>query len=320
MQIPKLEKRPKTHKYHNYEIEDDYNYLEENWQEIVKDPKLLPKNIASYIADENKYADEYLKDTKEIQDVLFKEIRGRIKEDETSVEVKHKDYFYYSRYRKKNKDQGHYSLACRKFKSMDGPEEIIFDGDLEAKGTKYFSYTTALSLNQDMLCVGTDKIGNEEYLTIVRDIKTKKILTKDIIKTSGNFVFAKNDYLFYTVLEQKTRRPYRIMRHSLGDDPKNDIIVFEEKDPSFFVSCSLSYNDRFLYIDTSQHDTDEIWFFECDQKIPKLRLIKKRELDFEYDVSYHPESNRFFILTNKNKAVDYKIMEVSTDNPKVENW
>ena len=127
MQTPKLEKQPKTHKFHNYVIEDDFNYLEANWQEIVKNPKLLPKKIANYIADENKYADEYLKDTKEIQDILWKTHRGRIKEDETSVEVKYKDYFYYSRYRKKNKDQGHNSIACRKYKSMKEPDEIIYD-------------------------------------------------------------------------------------------------------------------------------------------------------------------------------------------------
>ena len=122
MQPPKLEKIPKKHKFHSYEIEDDYNYLEENWQEIVKDPEKLPKKIADYITAENKYADEYLKDTKEIQDTLWKIHRGRIKEDETSVEIKHKDYFYYSRYRKKNKDQGHYSNACRKHKTIKAPE------------------------------------------------------------------------------------------------------------------------------------------------------------------------------------------------------
>ena len=88
MQPPKLEKRPKKHKFHNYVIEDNWNYLEENWQEIVKDTKKLPKKIADYIADENKYANEYLKDTKEIQDILWKIHRGRIKEDETSVEIK----------------------------------------------------------------------------------------------------------------------------------------------------------------------------------------------------------------------------------------
>ena len=151
MHTPKLEKKPKKLKFHNYEIEDNYNYLEENWQEIVKNPKLLPKKIADYLAAENKYADEYLKDTQNIQDILYKEMRARIKEDEVSVEVKHKDYYYYSRYRKKNKDQGHYSLSCRKFKSMDAPEEIVFDGDLEARGTKYFSYSTALSLDQKKL-------------------------------------------------------------------------------------------------------------------------------------------------------------------------
>ena len=96
MQPPKLEKIPKKHKFHSHEIEDDWHYLEEGWQEIVKDPTKLPKKIKDYIAAENRYADEYLKDTKEIQDTLWKIHRGRIKEDETSVEIKHKDYFYYS--------------------------------------------------------------------------------------------------------------------------------------------------------------------------------------------------------------------------------
>ena len=160
---------------------------------------------------------------------------GRIKDDEQSVEMKYRDYFYYSRHRKKGKDQGNYALACRKFKSMDAPEEIIFDGDLESRDTKYFSPATGLSLCQKYLAIATDKIGNEEYDLIIRDIKTKKILSKDI-KTSGNFVWAKNDYLFYTVLN-KERRPYKIMRHSLGGDPQKDIKIFEEKDPSFFVSC-----------------------------------------------------------------------------------
>ena len=319
MQPPKLEKIKKTHTFHSYEIEDDWHYLEKGWQEIVKDPTKLPKKIKDYIAAENKYADEYLKDTKEIQDTLWKIHRGRIKEDETSVEIKHKDYFYYSRYRKKNKDQGHYSIACRKHKTMKAPEEIIYDGDDEAKGNKYFSYTSALSLNQDKLAIGTDTTGNEEYLMTVRDIKTKKILTNQPIKTSGNFFFAKNDWIYYTVLD-KERRPFQVKRHTLGDDPKNDIVIYTEKDPSFFVSAGLSHDDKFIYIDTSQHDTDEVYFFECDEKFPKPRLIKKRELDFEYDVSYHPESNSFYILTNKDNAIDYKLMQVSTKNPEVENW
>ena len=93
MQTPKLEKQPKTHKFHNYVVEDDFNYLEANWQEIVKNPKLLPKKIANYIADENKYADEYLHDTKEIQDILWKTHRGRIKEDETQLKLNIKTTF-----------------------------------------------------------------------------------------------------------------------------------------------------------------------------------------------------------------------------------
>jgi len=288
MEPPKLEKRSKKHKFYDYEIEDDYNYLEENWREVVKNPKLLKKNIANYISAENDYADTYLKDTQKIQDILWKEMRGRIKENEQSVEMKYGDYFYYSRHRKKGKDQGNYALACRKFKSLDAPEEIIFDGDLESRGTKYFSPSTGLSLCQKYLAIATDKIGNEEYDLIIRDIKTKQILSKDI-KTSGNIVWAKNDYLFYTVLN-KERRPYKVMRHSLENDPKKDMTVFEEKDPSFFVSCSLSHDDKFLYIHTSQHNTDEIWFFRCDQEEPKQRLV------------------------------DYKIMEVDADNPSPENW
>lgn len=320
MQPPKLEKVPKIHKFHGTEIEDDYFYLEENWQEIVKNPKLVPKKISEYIAAENSYADSFLKDTREIQDLLFKEMRARIKEDEQSVEMGYRNFYYYSRHRKKNEDknEGNYSLSCRKFKTMEAPEEIIFDGDLEAKNTRYFSPITGVNLTQNYLAIATDKIGNEEYNLIIRDIKTKKIISKDI-KTSGNFVWAKNDYLFYTVLN-KERRPYKVKRHSLGNDPKKDITVFEEKDPSFFVSCGLSNDDRFMYIETSQHDTDEIYFFESGQEVPKPILIKKRELNFEYDVNYHPESNRFFILTNKDNAIDYKIMEVDADNPSVKNW
>jgi oligopeptidase B len=176
MQPPKLEKRPKKHKFWNHEIEDSHYYLEENWQEIIKNPKLLPQSIQDYIAAENQYANNYFKDTKEIQDILFKEMRGRIKEDERSVEMKYGDYYYYSYFRKKNKDQGHYSLSCRKFKNMKTKEEIIFDGDLEAKETKskYFSSATGLSLCQKYLAIGTDKIGNEEYNLIIREIKTKK--------------------------------------------------------------------------------------------------------------------------------------------------
>ena len=145
---------------------------------------------------------------------------------------------------------------------------------------KYFSYTTALSLNQDKLAIGTDTTGNEEYLMTVRDIKTKKILTKQPIKTSGNFFFAKNDWIYYTVLD-KERRPFQVKRHALGDDPNdNDIVIYTEKDPSFFVSAGLSHDDRFIYIETSQHDTDEVYFFECDEKSPKPRLIKKTRVRF----------------------------------------
>ena len=314
MKVPYLKKKLELKTCHNREWEDNYSWIHQNnILEVLRDKTKLDPEVKKYLDDENIYADHHLKDTKNLQKKLFDEIKGRIKLDDESLPYKDHTYEYWT----KTTAIGNYSIKLRKKINSDIEEEI-WNGDEEKNNlkTEYFGVgDLEVSNNDKYLGYSLDTKGSEYYSIFIRDIKTKKIITKEITETSGGITFSLDDkFIFYSKLDEN-HRARKIYRHEIGNFNDQDELIFEEKSEAFTVSIGLSSDEKYYFINTSDHNTSEQYYFNENEDKPLPKLIMKRERGTIYSVSSW--DGRFYNHTNKD-AEDFKI-DV-TDNLENQNW
>ena len=310
MNIPKLGKKPITKSCHGISWKDDYAWIhQENILEVLKDSSKLLPEVRKYLEEENSFTEKSLSDTKSLQKKLFKEIKGRIKLDDESLPFKDKKYEYWTKITK----EGDYSKKLRK-KIGDDKVEIYWDGDIEAKGKKFFNTgDISVSNNDELLGYSVDEKGSEYFTIFIREISSKKITEEPIPDTSGLITWSYDDkYFFYTKLD-KFHRARKIYRHKLGSPISQDELIFEEEDEKFTCGIGTSSDEKFYFISTSEHTTSEIYFFSKDEIKPKLFL--KRENGVEY--SLDSWNGYFWIHTNKD-AKDFKICRCK--NESIDQW
>ena len=314
MKIPQLKKKPERKSCHNVAWEDNYSWIhQENILEVLKDgSKLLPE-VRKYLEEENSYTDHILRDNKEIEKKLFHEIKGRIKLDDVSLPFKDIRYEYWT----KTTTKGNYSIKLRKKIGSDEIEEI-WNGDKEKEKlkTEYFGIgDLEVSYNDKYLGYSLDLKGSEYYTIYLRDILSGKEITERIEETSGSITFSLDDkYIFYSKLDE-FHRPRKIYRHKIGTSIKNDELIFEEKSEAFTVGISLSSDEKYFFITTSDHNTSEQYYFKVNEHKPEPKLIKKRKRGIIYSISSW--NNYFYCHTNED-AEDFKI-ERCSDLSK-QNW
>ena len=308
MKIPQLEKKPELKSCHNVTWEDNYSWIHQNnILEVLKDSSKLLPEVRKYLEDENNYTEENLKDTKEYQKKLFDEIKGRIKLDDESLPFKDKNYEYWT----KTTTKGNYSIKLRKKIGSNNVEEI-WNGDKEKEKlkTEYFGVgDLEVSYNDKYLAYSLDLKGSEYFTIHVRDIKTNEIITDKIENTSGSILFSLDDrFIFYSKLDEN-HRPKKIFRHEIGKSIEEDLLIFEERTPAFTVSIGISADEKYYFINSSDHNTSEKYYFKSNESLPKPKIVRKREKGIIYSVSSW--GGYFYIHTNKG-AEDFKI-ERSTD-------
>ena len=314
MKIPQLKKKPERKSCHNVAWEDNYSWIhQENILEVLKDgSKLLPE-VRKYLEEENNYTNHILKDNKEIEKKLFHEIKGRIKLDDVSLPFKDIRYEYWT----KTTTKGNYSIKLRKKIGSNEIEEI-WNGDKEKEKlkTEYFGIgDLEVSYNDKYLGYSLDLKGSEYYTIYLRDILSGKEITEKIEETSGSITFSLDDkYIFYSKLDE-FHRPRKIYRHKIGTSIKNDELIFEEKSEAFTVGISLSSDEKYFFITTSDHNTSEQYYFKVNEHKPEPKLIKKRKRGIIYSISSW--NNYFYCHTNED-AEDFKI-ERCSDLSK-QNW
>ena len=303
MKIPHLKKKSEIKTCHNISWEDDYSWIhQDDILEVLKDSKKLNPEVRKYLEEENSYTDFHLSDTKTIQKKLFDEIKGRIKLDDESLPFKDFDYEYWS----KTTTKGNYSIKLRKKIGTNNIEEI-WNGDEEKEKLKveYFGVgDLEVSFNDKYLGYSLDTKGSEYYTIYIRDINTKKLVTEKIEETSGSITFSLDDqYVFYSKLDEN-HRPRKIYRHKLGTKVSEDQLIFEEKSEAFTVGIGLSADDKYFFINSSDHNTSEQYYFDVNEKNPKPKLIKKRQRGILYSVNSW--DGKFYNHTNEN-AEDFKV-------------
>lgn len=312
MNIPKLRKQPIIKSCHNINWEDEYSWIhQENILEVLKDgSKLLPE-VKEYLIEENTHTENVMADTKELQKKLFNEIKSRIKLDDESLPYKDKKYEYWTKVTK----EGNYSKKLRR-KIGEKNIETYWDGDLEAKGKKFFNTgDIAVSNNDELLAYSVDDKGSEYFTIFVRHIADNQIIEEPIPDTAGGITWSYDDkYFFYSKLD-KFHRPRQIYRHKLGSKVKDDELIFEEKDERFTCGIGTSSDEKFYFISTSEHTTSEVYFFTKDQTKPEPKLILKRKEGVEYSID---SWNGYFWMHTNQDAKDFKISRCKHDE--LNNW
>ena len=314
MKVPHLRKKPETKSCHNITWEDNYSWIhQKDILEVLKDKEKLDPEVKEYLIQENNHTDYHLKDTKKLQKNLFNEIKGRIKLDDESLPYKDHTFEYWT----KTTTEGNYSIKLRKKINTSKIEEI-WNGDKEKEklGVEYFGIgDLEVSHNDRYLAYSLDTKGSEYYTIFIREINTKKIITKEIIETSGSITFSIDDkFIFYSKLDEN-HRARKIYRHKIGNFNGHDDLIFEEKNEAFTVGISLSSDEKYYFITSSDHNTSEQYYFKIDEKNPKPKLIKKREKGILYSISSW--NGKFYNHTNKN-AEDFKV-DIS-ESLESQNW
>ncbi len=317
MKIPQLRKKPEIKSCHNISWEDNYSWIhQKNILEVLQNRKKLNPEVEDYLNQENAYTEYHLKDTKVLQKELFNEIKGRIKLDDESLAFRDHTYDYWT----KTTVEGNYSIKLRKKINSEEIEEI-WNGDKEKEklGVQYFGVgDLEVSNNDKFLAYSLDTKGSEYYTIYIREIETNKIVTRKISETSGSIIFSLDDkYIFYSKLDEN-HRARKIFRHEIGNNEKNDDLIFEEKSEAFTVSIGLSSDEKYYFISSSDHNTSEQYYFDVNEINPKPKLIQKREKGILYSVSSW--NGNFYMHTNKN-AEDFMIVKSSNINfDKFENF
>ena len=303
MKIPQLKKKPELKSCHNTTWEDNYSWIhQDNILEVLKDSSKLLPDVRKYLEEENNFTEHNLKDTKKYQKILFDEIKGRIKLDDESLKFKDKEYEYWT----KTTAVGNYSIKLRKKIGSDKVEEF-WNGDEEKEKlkTEYFGVgDLEVSYNDKLLGYSLDLKGSEYYTIYIRNIDSQKLVTEKIEETSGSITFSLDDqYFFYSKLDE-FHRPRKIFRHKIGSSVKDDELIFEEKSEAFTVGISLSSDEKYFFITTSDHNTSEQYYFEVTEKNPKPKLIIKRKKGVIYSVN---SWDGYFYCHTNDDAEDFKI-------------
>ena len=303
MKIPQLKKKPELKSCHNTTWEDNYSWIhQDNILEVLKDSSKLLPDVRKYLEEENNFTEHNLKDTKKYQKILFDEIKGRIKLDDESLKFKDKEYEYWT----KTTAVGNYSIKLRKKIGSNTVEEF-WNGDVEKEKlkTEYFGVgDLEVSYNDKLLGYSLDLKGSEYYTIYIRNIASEKLVTEKIEETSGSITFSLDDqYFFYSKLDE-FHRPRKIFRHKIGSSVKDDELIFEEKSEAFTVGISLSSDEKYFFITTSDHNTSEQYYFEVTEKKPKPKLIKKRKKGVIYSVN---SWGGYFYCHTNDDAEDFKI-------------
>ena len=301
--IPKINKILNVVKIHNEELIDNYSWIKQkNWKEVILDPNKLNTPVKKYLDEENLFKEEQLKDIKHIEKKLFEELKSKIKNEDNSVPKKDGDYYYAYKYNKNSE----YPIYYRK-NIKNNFEEIILDCEKKSKTHSYFNVAAiSHSHNHKHLAYNIDTNGSEYFSIFIENIETKEILSPEIKNTTGDIIWSlDNNYIFYVGLDQN-HRPTKVFKHKIGSDSEKDLLIYEEKDPSFFCSINLSKTKKYLFIRTADHETSEYLFINLKLNQTTPILFKKRIKKIEYDLEHH---EKFFVIsTNIDNAKNFKIM------------
>ena len=280
---------------------DPYHWLRD-------DARARPE-VLDYLKAENDYTAAMLRPTAALQQQLYDEIVARIKQDDSSVPVLDRGYWYYSRYETGKQ----YPVYCRrrdKAGAMDGPEEVLVDGNERAKGLTYYrTGSLQVSRSGKLLAFTEDRVGRFQYRLYVRDLETGQMLSDSAENIEAGVKWANDDRtMFYVAKDPTTLRSFRVYRHVLGEPADKDTLIYEEKDTSYYTNIYATKSREYIVVYLTSTLTSEMRLIDADKPTAPLRVFMPREHDHEYDADHL--DGRWVVRTNW-KAKNFRLMEVS---------
>ena len=317
LKAPSAEKQAKSLTIHNSTRIDNYFWMRlTDEQKTAKNKDNQTQKVEAYLNAENEYFDKVTASTNNFQKELFEEMKGRIKEDDTSVPYFRNNYFYITRFEKGSQ----YPIYSRKKESLEVDEEILFDVNQEALEHEYFQLG-ALNVSPDnkLVAFATDTVSRRQYTIQIKNLETGEILTDKIENTTGGSVWSNdNKTLFYTKKDPLTLRSSSIYRHILGTDASQDVIVFEEKDETYSTYVYKTKSHKFIVIGSSSTLSSEYRIISADKPYGDWKVIHPREDNLEYSLAHY--GDYFYIQTNKDDAINFKLMKTPVNKTTKENW
>lgn len=317
---PVVAKKPVSDTRHGITRTDDYAWLRaDNWQQMFKDTSILDPEIRSYLEAENAYMDAAMEDTKELQQMLFAEMKGRIKEDDSSIPMKDGPFAYGSAFVTGGEQPRYFRIPRDGNPKDETLRDLLLDGDKEASGKDYFRLSGIDHTTDHAFGIwGYDDKGSEYYTLRIRDLATKQDLDDVLENTAGGGVWAPDGKSFFYTLQDENHRPSKVFHHIVGQPQSSDRLVYEETDPGFFMGVGGSLLDDFIFIDIHDHETSEYRILSTKDLMAEPQLVAEREEGVEYSMT--EGGDVFYILTNADGAKDFKIVEAPVSAPGKDNW
>ncbi len=300
---PEAPKQLRVDTVHGHVFEDNYYWMRSRGDSAV----------IAYLEAENAYTEAMTAKTDSLEEELFQELKGRIKETDLSVPARYMDYFYYSR----TEEGQQYEIYCRKKGSLEAEEEVILNINTLAEGHDFYSVGAfEISPNQELLAFSFDTTGSETYTLVVKNLTNGAYFSDSIPGMSSAAWAADNKTIFYTT-EDSTRRPDKLWRHVLGTEGVEDVLVYHETDPAYYLGITATRSREYLLLGVGSMITSEYRYLRTDDPTGEFRLIRPRQQGIEYTVNH--QGDYFYINTNDN-AVNFRLMQAPVDNPGYQNW
>jgi oligopeptidase B len=314
---PKADKQPTTLEKHGDVRIDNYFWMrltDAQKETKVKDDQTA--KVVDYLNAENTYYETVTEYTKSFQEDLFQEMKGRIKEDDASVPYKDNGYFYITRYETGKQ----YPIYSRKKANLEAAEEILFNVNESAEGYDYFQLGGLnISLDNKMAVFATDTVSRRQYFLRIKNLETGEIYKDIIDNTTGGSVWANdNKTFFYTKKNPETLRSEKVFRHVLGTPMADDVEVYHEKDDTFGTYVTKSKSEEYIIIGSYSTLSSESQYLDANNPTGKFTILQAREKDLEYNVAHYKE--HFYLLTNKDNAINFKLMKTPISATGKENW
>ncbi|MCC5995654.1 MAG: S9 family peptidase [Oceanicaulis sp.] len=315
---PEAEQRPVTIEQLGRTRVDEYAWMrDDDWQQVMRDPSVLRDDIRAHLEAENAYYSAVMAPTEALQQRLYAEMRGRIKEDDSSPPERDGAWFYYSRHR----EGGQYPVFARRAAGPDGEmtgeEQILLDGDAEAEGIAYYQLgAVEHSPDHRWLAYAVDTAGSEFYQLRIRDLETGHDVATLTDESYGALEWANDSHTLYWVWRDENNRPRRVYRQAIDSESRE--LVYEESDPGFFLGVGKTDGDTWIVLSASDHTTSELRLFDANDPAAEPLVVSERESGVEYSLT--EAGGQLFVLTNQDGAVDFQIMTAPLDDPRRENW
>lgn len=309
MKPPITDKQNYSFEVHGTTINDDYHWLRDpRW------PNVEGSKILDYLKTENKYTRNFFADLQKDKEKIFEELKGRVKLDDESVYVKKKDYYYYHRV----EGDKNYPIYCRKYQSMEAGEEVILDVNLLAPNGSFTDVAkVAMSPDQNLMAYSVNFTGNEQYNIKIYSLKEQNYLPDEVKEIAPTIIWHEKLNGFFYITINENQRWDKVMFHRLGEDSTQDKLIFKVKNPLHFISCEKSASSKYIFINSGDHNENEIYVISMQDDNFTPKLVRAAENKIFYEIEHN--GDYFYIKTNY-KAKNFHVVKLPVNNFENTNW